>query len=63
MVEPIRFVDIKGFMLYVGLGRNAALELATEIGCKRRFGRRVVYDLRVADRYFDATREGEMNNE
>ena len=62
-MEQIRFVDIRGFMLYVGLGRNAALKLATEIGCKRRFGRRVVYDLKVADRYFDATREGGgMNN-
>ena len=63
MMEQIRFVDIRGFMLYVGLGRNAALKLATEIGCKRRFGRRVVYDLRIADRYFDAPREGAMNNE
>lgn len=63
MMEQIRFVDIRGFMLYVGLGRNAALKLATEIGCKRRFGRRVVYDLRIADRYFDETREGAMNNE
>ena len=34
--NEIRFTDIKGFMLYVGLGRNQALALANRIGCRRR---------------------------
>lgn len=51
----IRFTDIKGFMLYVGLGRNQALALANRIGCRRRVGRRVIYDLRMADRFFDSS--------
>ena len=42
-------------MLYVGLGRNQALALANRIGCRRRVGRRVIYDLRMADRFFDSS--------
>lgn len=53
--NEIRFTDIKGFMLYVGLGRNQALALANRIGCRRRVGRRVIYDLRMADRFFDSS--------
>ena len=49
--NEIRFTDIKGFMLYVGLGRNQALALAN----RRRVGRRVIYDLRMADRFFDSS--------
>lgn len=48
-----RFVSITGFMQFTGLGKNSATELAREIGCIRKFGKRTLYDLKIADRYFD----------
>ncbi len=52
--EAKRLVDVSGFMLYTGLGRNNAMKLGKEIGCKIKIGRRSLYDLRKADRYFDS---------
>lgn len=49
-----RMVDLSGFMLYTGLGRNKALAFGKEIGCTVKIGRRVVYDLKKADAYFDS---------
>lgn len=49
-----RLVDIKGFMEYVGLGRNNALKLGEEIGCLVKIGRRNLYDLRKVDQYFNS---------
>lgn len=51
--ESKRLVDVPGFMLYTGLGRNNAMKLGEEIGCKVKIGRRVLYDLRKADQYFN----------
>ena len=48
-----RLVDITGFMQYTGLGRNKALELASNANCRINIGRRVLYDLRKADQYFN----------
>ena len=48
-----RLVDVPGFMRYTGLGRNNAMKLGEEIGCKVKIGRRVLYDLRKADQYFN----------
>lgn len=48
-----RFVNIDGFMAYTNLGRNRAAELGKEIGCTVRVGKRILYDLRKADQYFD----------
>ena len=48
-----RFVDIKGFMEYTTLGKNRATEFGKEIGCRVRVGKRILYDLRKADQYFD----------
>lgn len=52
--ETKRLVDVPGFMSYTGLGRNNAMKLGEEIGCKIKIGRRVLYDLRKADQYFDS---------
>lgn len=51
--ETKRLVDVPGFMSYTGLGRNNAMKLGEEIGCKVKIGRRVLYDLRKADQYFN----------
>lgn len=48
-----RLVDIRGFMEYTGLGRNNAMKLGAEIGATIRIGRKVLYDLKKADIYFD----------
>lgn len=52
--EGCRLVDVTDFMEYTGLGRNNAMKLGEEIGCKIKIGRRVLYDLRKADQYFDS---------
>lgn len=52
--EGKRFVDTPGFMLYTGLGRNNAMKLGEKIGCKIKIGKRVLYDLRKADQYFNS---------
>lgn len=55
--ETKRLVNIPEFMSYTGLGRNNAMKLGEEIGCKVKIGRRVLYDLRKADKYFDSLLE------
>lgn len=52
--ENKRLVDIPEFMSYTGLGRNNAMKFGEKIGCKIKIGRRVLYDLRKADQYFDS---------
>ena len=49
-----RLVNIAEFMEYCGLGRNNAMKLGEEIGCRVQIGRRVLYDLRKADQYFNS---------
>jgi len=53
-VTDKRLVDISEFMLYTGLGRNNAMKLGEEIGCRIKIGRRVLYDLRKANQYFNS---------
>lgn len=53
MKEEKRFLNISEFMKYTGLGRNKAMELGKEIGCRVEVGRRVLYDIKKADKYFD----------
>ena len=48
-----RFVSIAGFMQFCGLGKSAAAELGERIGCRRKFGSRTMYDLKIADEFFD----------
>lgn len=49
-----RLVCVVDFATYLGVGRNTALKLGDEIGCKVKIGKRVLYDLRKADQYFDS---------
>lgn len=57
MIVEKRLVDINGFMKYTGLGRNNAMKLGREIGATIRIGRKVLYDLKKADTYFDNAHE------
>lgn len=50
----VRFTDIKGLMVYTSLGRNKAMELAKRIHAEHREGKRIIYDLRKIDAYFDS---------
>ena len=52
--ENRRLVGIRAFMEYSGLGRNNAMKLGEDIGCRVQIGRKVLYDLRKADKYFDS---------
>jgi len=54
----VRLLDIDELRIYTNLGRNNAMKLGEEIGAERRIGRRVLYDKRVVDRYFDGQIEG-----
>lgn len=57
MTAGKRLVDINGFMEYTGLGRNNAMKLGKDIGATIRIGRKVLYDLKKADTYFDNAHE------
>lgn len=49
-----RLVCISDFAAYIGVGRNTALKLGEEIGCKVKIGKRVLFDLKKADQYFNS---------
>ena len=49
-----RLVCIADFAAYIGVGRNTALKLGEEIGCKVKIGKRVLFDLKKADQYFNS---------
>lgn len=57
MIVEKRLVNINGFMEYTGLGRNNAMKFGKEIGATIRIGRKVLYDLKKADVYFDNAHE------
>lgn len=48
-----RLVGLDEWMKFTGLGRNKAMEFGKEIGCRVRVGRRVLYDLRKANKEID----------
>ena len=56
-----RLIDVKEFMKYTGLSRNTANKFGEEIGCRRKIGRRVLFDIEIAGKYLDdlADRKGE----
>ena len=55
-----RLIGVKEFMKYTGLSRNMANKFGAEIGCRRKIGRRVLFDVEVAGKYLDdlANRKG-----
>lgn len=58
---PRRLVGLKGFMGYCGLGKEYCMRLGREIGARVEIGNRVLYDLKVADAYFDQLHEQTRN--
>lgn len=61
IIQP-RLVGISDFMIWTGLGRNRARELGDQIGCTRRIGGRVLYDLKVASKFLDQMDGTEEND-
>lgn len=56
----MRLVDLPAWMAYTGLGRNTAMKFGESLGCRVRIGRRVLYDLSVADREIDKLHEDKL---
>lgn len=53
-----RLISVKDFMKYTGLSRNTANKFGEEIGCRRKIGRRVLFDIEIASRYLDGLVDG-----
>lgn len=51
--EKTRLVDRKTLAEYLSVGTGTADRVGKEAGAKKTFGRRVLYDLRLIDRYID----------
>lgn len=49
-----RLMDTEELRAYTNLGRNNAMKLGEEIGAKVQIGRRVLWDRRKVDEYFNA---------
>lgn len=49
-----RLMDTEELRAYTNLGRNNAMKLGEEIGAKVKIGRRVLWDKRKVDEYFDS---------
>lgn len=47
-------MDTEELRVYTSLGRNNAIKLGEEIGAKVQIGRRVLWDRRKIDEYFDS---------
>lgn len=52
-LDEKRLLCIEEAMMYVGLGRNKAMEFLESINARRNVGRRCLYDRVVIDKYFD----------
>lgn len=48
-----RLMDTEELRAYTNLGRNNAMKLGEEIGAKVQIGRRVLWDRRKVDEYFN----------
>lgn len=51
--ENKRFVSLREWADYAGIGLNSAKKAAVAIGAEKRIGGRCVYDLRALDAYFE----------
>lgn len=49
-----RLMDTEELRAYTNLGRNNAMKLGQEIGAKVQIGRRVLWDRRKIDEYFNS---------
>lgn len=48
-----RLLDVSEICIYLGLGRNRAIEFAKSIGAERKIGKRCLYDKKAIDLYLD----------
>lgn len=53
-VGESRLMDTEELRTYTNLGRNNAMKLGEEIGAKVQIGRRVLWDRRKIDEYFNS---------
>lgn len=53
-VGNARLMDTEELRSYTSLGRNRAMKLGEEIGAKVKIGRRVLWDRRKIDEYFNS---------
>lgn len=53
-VGKSRLMDTEELRAYTNLGRNNAMKLGEEIGAKVQIGRRVLWDRRKIDEYFNS---------
>lgn len=53
-VGESRLMDTEELRAYTNLGRNNAIKLGEEIGAKVKIGRRVLWDRRKIDEYFNS---------
>lgn len=62
-MQEVRLLDIHQLMVYIGLGRNKALEIGKESNSIVRIGRRVLYDKKQIDQYIDEMVDKSDNTE
>lgn len=55
--QETRLMDTEELRAYTSLGRNNAMKLGEEIGAKVKIGKRVLWDKKKIDRYFDKMTE------
>lgn len=53
-VGESRLMDTEELRAYTNLGRNNAMKLGKEIGAKVQIGRRILWDRRKIDEYFNS---------
>lgn len=53
-VGESRLMDTEELRAYTSLGRNNAMKLGEEIGAKVQIGRRVLWDRKKLDEYFNS---------
>ena len=53
-VGESRLMDTEELRAYTNLGRNNAMKLGEEIGARVQIGRRVLWDRRKIDEYFNS---------
>ena len=54
VAREIRIMDTDELRAYTGLGRNNAIKFGEKIGAKVKIGRRVLWDRKRVDQYFDS---------
>lgn len=50
----VRLMDTEELRAYTNLGRNNAMKLGEKIGARVQIGRRVLWDKKKVDEYFDS---------